>query len=112
MSGRPTTSNAWSAPRPVIAYDASRRGCGAGLDGIRRAARQRELELRRIQVDGHDRIGVRQPERRDDLQTDAPTADHGGRLARLDARGVSDCAERGDDSAAEERRLPERKLLR
>ena len=77
---------------------------------MRRSARSRELELRRVEVDGDDRARARDAERGDDLQPDATAADDDRRLAGLDPGGVPDRAERRDDAASEKRRLPERKL--
>ena len=53
----------------------------AGLDRVRRSARKRELELRRVEVDRDDRIGAGEAERRDDLEADAAASDDDSRLA-------------------------------
>ena len=79
---------------------------------MRRAACERELELRRIEVDGDDRLGAGETERRDDLQSDTAAADHGSRLTRPNPRGIAYRAERRHDAAAEQRRLPQRELAR
>ena len=107
MSGRPTTSNAWSAPRPVIRT--TRAAVAAEPDSTEcvGAARESELELRRIEVDRDDRVGAREAQRRDHLQADAAATDHRSRLASPDPRRVPYGAERRYDAAAEEGRLPQ-----
>ena len=106
----PTTSNAWSTPPPVSATISRVTPAPAG-DRVRRAAATRELELRRLAVDGDDRRRPGQPCAGDHLQPDAAAADHADALADPHAGGV-DGADPGDDATAEQRGLPQRELAR
>ena len=84
----------------------------AGVDRVRRAARERELEHRRIAVDGDDRARAREHEAGDDLLPDAAAADHRGPLADARPRDVAHGADAGHRAAAEQRGLPQRHVDR
>ena len=84
----------------------------ARVDRVRRSARERELEHRRIAIDGHDRTRAREHEARDDLLPDAAAADDRRPLADARPRDVAHGADAGHRAAAEQRGLPERHVDR
>ena len=108
VSGRPTTSKAWSTPPPVSSRTVGGRVARARIDGVRRPARERELEHRGVAVDGDDRARAREHEAGDDLLPDAAAADHRGALADARPRHVAHRADARDRAAAEQGGLPQR----
>ena len=81
---------------------------GRRVDRVVGATCERELELRGVAVDDDDRVRPCQLRRGEHLQTDPADTDHHDALARPDAGDVAHRPEPGDDTAAEERRLPQR----
>ncbi len=81
------------------------------VDGVRRTLGTRELELHRHAVDGDDRVGSGESSGSDHLQADTAAPEHGNGLPWLHPGDVPHRPHAGDDAAAEQRRLPQRKLV-
>ena len=79
-----------------------------GVDDVGRSAPAGELELRVVDVDGDDLLRVREAGALDGGETHAAAPDDRDGRAGWNLRGVQDCTDSGEDSAAEQTRARER----
>ena len=97
-------SKLWSTPQSVI----STITCWIGLSwsfGLTQSVAPnclRQLELRRVGIDGDDAPGLGLARALDHREADAAQAEHGHRIARLHLGGVVHRADAGGDAAAEQ----------
>ena len=111
MAGSPIASNAASTPPPVSSSTVATGSVSAALTVSVAPNVRASVSFSRVEVDGDDPLGARQPGALHDVEPDPAAADDGDRLAGSHPRPVERRADPGDDGAAEQRAEVERQLI-